>query len=126
MSVLAVLSNGSYLELPNPHYNTYSAVLQELNKADRDTLGTLHKYRIAEKMNITAEWSPLTAAQKNSLLAATSANTFQMRYLSTMDDTVKFGTFYRGSDLEVIGYGKYNASTRSFQYYDVKASFVEV
>lgn len=124
MSVMAVNSAGSYVELPVPAYRGYSAVEQELTKADRNTLGRLIKVRIAVKMNIEAEWHAITAAQKNSLLALTGANTFQLRYLSTMDDQVHYGEFYRGSDLTVTGYGRYKDG--EFQYYDVTTSFVEV
>lgn len=125
MSVLAVGSGGSYIELPDPFYNTYSAVSQELTKADRNTLGRLIKIRIATKVTIEAEWHTMTAAQKNAILSSTDANTFQLRYLSTMDDEVHYGEFYRGSDLTVIGYGRHR-SDGTFQYYDIKASFIEV
>lgn len=124
MSVLAVGSGGNYIDLPDPAYKGYTAIWQELNKADRNTLGNLIKERITTKFTITAEWHGLTAEEKNLLLSSTDANTFSLRYVSTMDDTVGYGKFYRGSDLEVTGYGRFDGSR--FQYYDVKMSLVEV
>lgn len=124
MSVLAANSTGSYIELPDPAYTAYGSTPEELTKADRNTLGNLIKERIAIKMTIKAEWHGLTAEQKNAITTSTSANTFSMRYLDVFDDTVKYGTFYRGSSPEIKGYGRFTGTT--FQYYDVVMEFVEV
>lgn len=124
MSILAVQSGGTYIELPDPAYQGYTTVANELTKADRNTLGNLIKERIAIKRSITVEWHGLTKAQKDAIMSGTSANTFSVRYVDMDDDTVKYSTFYRGDDAEITGYGKYSGS--SFQYYDVKISLVEV
>lgn len=123
MSVLAANSTGSYIEFPDPAYMAYTSVPEELSKADRNALGNLIKERITVKTNIKAEWHGLTAKEKNAVVSATSANTFSMRYLDIFDDTVKYGTFYRGSSPEIKGYGRFEGTT--FQYYDVVLEFVE-
>lgn len=125
MTVMAVSSGGAYVTLPTPAYSTYSATSQELTKSDRNVLGNLVKQRIAVKGTISAEWRGLTATQKNTLISLTDANSFSLRYVSMMDDTVRYGTFYRGADLSIKGYGKYNESTHTFAYYDVKCDLVE-
>lgn len=126
MTVMAVSSGGAYITLPTPAYSTYSAISNELTKADRNVQGNLVKQRIAVKGTITAEWHGLTASQKNTLLSLTEPNSFNLRYVSMMDDSVKYGNFYRGSDLSVKGYGRYDESTHAFAYYDVKCSLVEL
>ena len=110
--------------LPDPAYQGYSTVSQELSNADRNTLGDLIKERIAIKVTITAEWKGLTKADKDKVVSSTSANTFSLRYFDLDDDSTSSGTFYRGSDYEIVGYGKFDGS--KFQYYDVKMSFIEV
>lgn len=124
MSILAVQSGGSYVELADPAYQGYTSVANELTKSDRNTLGNLIKERITIKATLEIEWHGLTKAQKDAIMSGTSANTFSVRYFDVDDDTVKYGKFYRGSDVEVMAYGKFNGS--SFQYYDVKISLVEV
>lgn len=123
MSVLAVSSGGSYVDLPDPSYMGYSTVPNELTKSDRNTLGNLIKERIAMKATITVEWKGLSAAQKNLITSATSGNTFSVQYFDVFDDTMKYATFYRGDDASVQGYGTFNGSR--FQYYDVTLSLVE-
>lgn len=123
MSVLAANSTGQYIELPDPAYMAYTSVPEEINKADRNTLGNAIKERITIKATIEAEWKGMSAAQKNDIVRSTSANTFSMRYLDIFDDTVKYSTFYRGSSPSITGYGRFNGTT--FQYYDVQMKFVE-
>lgn len=120
MSVLAA----SGTELPDPAYQGYTTVANELTKADRNTLGNLIKERIAIKTTITVEWHGLTASEKSTVMSATSGNTFSVRYVDMDDDGVKYSTFYRGSDVEITGYGRFTGGT--FQYYDVKMSLIEV
>ncbi len=124
MSILAVQSGGSYVELADPAYQGYTSIANELTKSDRNTLGNLIKERITIKATLEIEWHGLNKAQKDAIMSGTSANTFSVRYYDVDDDTVKYGTFYRGSDVEVVAYGKFNGS--SFQYYDVSISLVEV
>lgn len=123
MSVLAVKSGGSYVELPDPAYQGYSTTGNELTKSDRNTLGNLIKERITVKVTISVEWHGLTATEKNRIISATGTNTFGVRYIDMDDDTVKTSTFYRG-DTEISGYGRFNGST--FRYYDVKTTLIEV
>lgn len=124
MSVIAVQSGGSYVELADPAYQGYTTVANELTKSDRNTLGNLIKERITIKATLEIEWHGLTKAQKNAIMSGTSANTFSVRYYDVDDDTVKYGTFYRGSDVEVVAYGKFDGA--KFQYYDVSLSLIEV
>lgn len=124
MSILAVQSGGAYVELADPAYMGYKSVANELTKSDRNTLGNLIKERITIKATVEVEWHGLSKAEKDAIMSGTSANTFSVRYFDVDDDTVKYGTFYRGTDAEVTGYGKFDGS--SFQYYDVVISLVEV
>lgn len=124
MSILAVKSGASYIELPDPAYKGYKTVRNELTKADRNTLGNLIKERITIKTTIEVEWKGVSKTEKDRIMSSTSANTFQARYLDMDGDEVRLGTFYRGSDAEITGYGWFNGS--SFQYYDLKISLVEV
>lgn len=124
MSVLAVQNGGRYVELPAPAYSSFSSVWQEGNVANRNTQWTMIKKRIATKYVITCEWHKITNAQKNTIISNTDANSFQLRFVSLMDDSVHYGTFYRGNDLAVKTYGKWNGTKA--QYYDVTASFMEL
>lgn len=124
MSILAVQSGGSYVELADPAYQGYTSVANELTKSDRNTLGNLIKERITIKATLEIEWHGLNKAQKDAIMSSTSANTFSVRYFDVDDDAVKYGKFYRGTDAEVTPYGKFDGS--KFQYYDVKMSLVEV
>lgn len=124
MSIIAVMSGSSYVELADPAYMGYKTVQNEMTKSDRNTLGNLIKERIAIKATIDIEWHGLNKADKDRIMSGTSANTFKVRYYDVDDDTVKYGTFYRGSDVEVSAYGKFDGS--KFQYYDVTISLIEV
>lgn len=124
MSVMAVNVDGAYVDLPDPAYQGYQAIWKELTKSDRNTLGNLIKERITTKFTVDVEWHGLNAAQKNLLISATNGNTFSVRFVSMMDDAVAFGTFYRGDDLDIKGYGLFKDN--KFQFYDVTMSFVEV
>ncbi len=124
MSILAVKSGASYVELPDPAYKGYTTVANELTKADRNTLGNLIKERIAIKVTITVEWHGLTKAEKDSVMSGTSANTFSARYFDMDSDEVKYSTFYRGSDVTITGYGKFDGT--KFSSYDVALTLIEV
>lgn len=119
--------------LPDPSYKTYSAVRKELVNAARTVNGDLTIHRLASKgkYTVTAEWTALTAAEKNSLLKLTGGYSnddmsFSLTFFSTMDDVRYTRTFYRGdmSEGDVIGYGHYFGG--QFQYYDVKLTFIEL
>ena len=122
-AVLAVSSGGDYIDLPDPAYQAYTSIANEISNSDRNTLGNLIKERVAIKYSVTVEWHGLSSAQKNLLISLTDPNSFQLRYRSIMDDQIKYGKFYRGNDLKITGYGKFNGVT--FQYYDVAMSMVE-
>lgn len=120
---MSVLTAGSTV-LPDPAYQGYTTKTEELTKADRNTLGNLIKERITEKVTITCEWKGLTKAEKDKVISSTSANTFSLTYFNLGDDSTATGTFYRGSETEIVAYGRFDGS--KFQYYDVKTTFVEV
>lgn len=126
MTVLAVSIGGSYVELPDPAYNSYSAITNEISKADRNTSGDMIKQRINLKGTIDVEWKGLTASEKNTVIKMTDPNSFNLRYVSMMDDSIRYGQFYRGADLSIKGYGKYDTGTHTFAYYDVKCSLTEL
>lgn len=123
MSVLSVLVGSSYIDLPTPAYKGYKTLRNELSKADRNTLGDLIKERITLKTSIEIEWHGLTPSQKNTVLSATSANLFKLTYLNLEDDMYYSAMFYRGSDLEITGYGRFDGT--SFARYDITMSLVE-
>ena len=120
---MSVLTAGSIV-LPDPAYQGYTTSTEELTKADRNTLGNLIKERITEKVTISAEWKGLSKAEKDIIVSSTGANTFSLTYFNLDDDSTATGTFYRGSGMEIKGYGKFDGTC--FQYYDVTASFIEV
>jgi len=103
----------------------YKSVMQEIVEASRTVTGTMKKERIAEKMQITVEWSAIPAQQKADLLKWTGLNTFQVKYYDTMTDTIKYGEFYRGNDLDVNPLRRYDTE-KGFDYYSVKMSLTEV
>ena len=121
MTVLTVAGTA----LPDPAYRGYTCTWEELNKADRNTLGNLIKERITTKYTNHVEWKGLTYTQKNTVVSATNPNTFSVTFLSMMDDTFQSGTFYRGSGMTIEGYGKMTSTSR-FTYYDVTMDLVEV
>lgn len=124
MSIIAVQSEGSYVELADPAYQGYTSVANELSKSDRNTLGTMIKERITIKATLEIEWRGLNKVQKDAIMSSTSTNTFNVRFYDVDDDCVKYGKFYRGADVSVTPYGKFDGS--SFQYYDVSISLVEI
>lgn len=123
MSVLAVSSGGSYIDLPSPAYGGYSTVPQEITKSGRNTAGTLYKERIAVKQTITVKWQAITPEQKNQILMLTEGNSFNVRYFDTHDGTFKYGKFYRGNDLAIEPLLRFNSS--EFGAYNVSLSMVE-
>lgn len=124
MSVVSVSKDGGYVDLPAPSYQGYSSVSEEIVKADRNTMGNGVKQRINIKAHIELQWKGISADKKNLIISSTDPNSFNIRYLSMMDDSVKYGNFYRGNDLQIQGYGRFNG--RNFEYYDVKFTLVEL
>lgn len=122
-SVLAVSVGGSYVDLPDPAYQSFMSISNEISKSDRNTSGNLIKERINMKYSVTVEWHGLSSDEKNLIVSLTNPNDFDMRYLSMMDDEIHYGSFYRGNDLEIKGYGKFDG--RRFKYYDVSFTLVE-
>lgn len=127
-AALAIESNGAYVELPQPYYRGYASKWTELVRADRNTLGFLIKERIATKFTIDVEWRGLSSEQKNLILAMTEPNSFGVRFVDMMTDTIRYvnasaGGMYRGEDLLVEGYGNFDGVR--FQYYDVAMSLIE-
>lgn len=123
MSVLAVLSNGAYVPLPDPAYDNYKTYPNEISKADRNTLGDLIKQRITVKQTISVQWHGLTAAEKTNIIDLVGGDHFQLKYFCLENDQMQYGKFYTGDDLEIRGYGRFDGN--KFQYYDITASFVE-
>lgn len=121
--VIAISSGGTYVDLPTPAYSGYTTVQNEITKSSRNTLGNLYKFRINVKGTLEVEWHGITPAEKNTIMSATSANEFNIRYFDTFDSTVKYGKFYRGNDPVVTPIGKWNGS--EFRAYSVKISLVE-
>lgn len=131
-AVLAIESNGNYIELPEPAYKGYTNVREELTRADRNVNGTLIKEHVAWKQTIEVQWKGLTPAQKNQIISLTDANTFGIRYFDTMTETMQYihksgnSGVYRGTGMKVVGYGTYDAVNNTFPRYDVSMSLIEV
>lgn len=123
MSVLSVKVGASFVDLPDPSYKCYKTVRNELTKADRNTLGDLIKERITLKTTIVVEWHGLTNTQKNLIMSATEPNLFKLRYLNMDEDNFLTATFYRGDDIELTGYGRFDGT--KFARYDINMSLVE-
>lgn len=122
-AVLAVSSGGSYVDLPNPAYGGYFTTPNEVSKAGTNTSGVLYKDRIRIRQSIEVTWNAITAEQKNLILSLTNHNSFNVRYLDTEDDKVKYGLFYRGNDLRIEPLLRYDGS--GFPRYNVSFSMVE-
>lgn len=127
-SPIAIYSNGSYIELPMPHYGSYSGIWEELVKAERNTLGNLIKQRVNTKYVVKVTWKGLTSEEKNLIMSLTSGNSFGTRILDTMADQHVFisesaGGMYRSSNPEVKGYGLFDGT--KFQWYDVSMELIE-
>ena len=124
MSVLRINST----DLPDPAYKGYKTVKQELVNADRTVSGRLVKIRMQEpfKVTITVKWVNLTDAEKTTVLSLTSANSFQVQYLDMESSTTQLATVYRGNDLTIEGYGKFDSNTNKFEHYDISMSLIEL
>ena len=127
-SAIAIESGGSYIDLPQPSYRGYASKWTELVRADRNTLGFLIKERIATKFTIEVQWTNLTAEEKNLVLDLTEPNSFGVRFVDMMTDSIKYisasaGGMYRGEDLEINGWGWFDGT--SFEKYDVKMTLIE-
>lgn len=121
MALLAINSGSGYVDVPAP--SSMTTVPNELVKSSRNALGNLYKFRINVKMSISLTWNVISSADKTRLLNATSGNSFSVRYFDMTDSTFKFGTFYRGSDLDVQPLNCFDGT--DFKHYTVKMSLVE-
>ena len=99
MAILAVLSNGDYVDLATP--SSYVCLPMEISEADRTVEGDMVKDRIAVKRQITVMWKGVTNAQKNTIASLTGANSCQLKYYDHETSTVMYGTFYRGNDYKL-------------------------
>ena len=121
MALLAIDSGSGYADMPAP--SSMTTIPNELNKSSRNALGNLYKFRINVKMSISLTWNVLSSADKTRLLNATSGNSFSVKFFDMTDSTFKFGTFYRGSGLDVQPLKRFDGT--DFEYYTVKMSLVE-
>lgn len=116
--------------LPEPAYTGYKTIREELYNAGRDVQGNLWMSRITTKYQITVEWHAISASEKNTILARTSGDSndgaFNLTFLSTFDDTIKSGSFYRGtmSAEDLVPYGPFDGTT--FRYYDLKLTLIQL
>ena len=122
-AVLAIGSGGSYVDLPTPSYGGYMTTPNEVSKAGTNTSGVLYKDRIRIRQSIEVHWNTATAEEKNLILSLTNRNSFNVRYLDTEDDTIKYGLFYRGNDLRIEPLLRYNGT--GFQRYAISFTMVE-
>lgn len=122
-ALLAVSSGGVYVDLPTPAKDGYTTTPNELSNAGRNTSGVLYKDRIRVSQSIEVTWNGLTPEEKNELLSLTSTNSFNVRYFDTQDSTIKYGLFYRGSDLVITPLVRYDGT--DFVAYNVSMSLVE-
>lgn len=121
MGLIAVQSNGAYVDLAPP--SAMSTVPNEIVKSSRNTLGTLYKYRIAVKTSIALEWWGVTSAQKTRICSLTEPNQFNVRYFDMSTSMFKYGQFYRGSDFTIEPIGRFDGS--DFDHYRITMSLVE-
>ena len=125
LNILEISSakDGTYTPLPTPSMDGYECTPNELNKASRNALGNLYKYRINVKRSITVSWNALPHDDYVSLIQATSDNAFYLKYWDMQEMAVKTGKFYRGNDLKVVGKPPFKDGR--FAYYVVNMSFEE-
>ena len=122
-AVLAIGSGGSYVDLPTPTYGGYMTTQDEVSKAGTNTSGVLYKDRIRIRQSIEVHWNTATAEEKNLILSLTNRNSFNVRYLDTEDDTIKYGLFYRGNDLRIEPLLRYDGT--GFPRYAISFTMVE-
>lgn len=122
-AVLAIGSDGSYVDLPTPSYAGYMTTPNEVSKAGTNTSGVLYKDRIRIRQSIEVHWNTATAEEKNLILSLTNRNSFNVRYFDTEDDTIKYGLFYRGNDLRIEPLLRYNGT--GFPRYAISFTMVE-
>lgn len=122
-AVLAIGSGGSYVDLPTPSYRGYMTTPNEVSKAGTNTSGILYKDRIRIRQSIEVHWNAATAEEKNLILSLTNRNSFNVRYLDTEDDTIKYGLFYRGNDLRIEPLLRYDGT--GFPRYAISFTMVE-
>ena len=121
MELLAIDSGNGYEALPSP--SVYSTVPNEISRFYRNPLGLAFKFRTAFKTGIDVTWNVLTPAQKTQIMSLTHPNFFSVRYFDLEDSTVKYGTFYRGSDPQVKPVRRFDG--KDFDYYAVTLKLVE-
>ena len=121
MSLISIDSGSGYIDVPAP--SSMTTIPNELVKSSRNALGNLYKFRINVKMSINLSWNVMSSADKTKLLNATSGNSFSVKYFDMTDSTFKYGTFYRGSDLDVQPLKRFDGT--DFDHYTVKMSLVE-
>lgn len=121
MVLLAIDSGGGYVDMPPP--SDMRPIPNEIVKSSRNALGNLYKFRINVKTTIKLEWAVINDEDKTKLLEATSGNSFQVKYYDMGTSSIKYGKFYRGSDLDMAPVVNWDGT--KFPYYTVSMSLVE-
>lgn len=123
MKVLAISSEGAYVDLPDPAYCGYTAIPNDVVRAGTNTSGKTYIDFIRTRYTITVSWSAVGAAQKNQILDLTNGYDLNVRYFDVTDGTTRYGTFYRGNDLAVTPVLRYDGT--EFGAYNIDMSLVE-
>lgn len=121
MALISIDSGSGYVDMPPP--SAMEVVPNEIVKSSRNALGNLYKFRIAVKTTINVEWAVIKSEDKTRLMNATSGNSFQVKFFDMPTSTIKYGKFYRGSDLKISPVTNLEGS--DFRYYSVSMSLVE-
>ena len=106
----------------------FLCVLLGMFAHDRRTVLPVETERQVPQEAVLPDLSPLdlntaTAEEKNLILSLTNRNSFNVRYLDTEDDTIKYGLFYRGNDLRIEPLLRYDGT--GFPRYAISFTMVE-
>lgn len=121
MVLLAISSGGGYVDMPPP--SSMETIPNEIVKSSRNALGNLYKFRINVKATINLEWAVISDEDKTKLMNATRGNSFEVKYYDMTTSSIKYGKFYRGSDMKISPVTNWDGS--KFRYYNVSMSLVE-
>lgn len=121
MVLLAISSGGGYVDMPPP--SAMETIPNEIVKSSRNALGNLYKFRINVKTTINIEWAVINDEDKTKLMDATSGNSFEVKYYDMTTSSIKYGKFYRGSDMKISPVTNWDGS--KFRHYNVFMSLVE-
>lgn len=115
---MAVITVGG-VDFPSP--SDIKIGVQDINKADRNTKGTMILERITTKRKLDLSWKFMTAANLAIVLNAVSGTFFTVTYTDPVTNALRTGTFYAGD--RTVGVMDIRAGVT--RYEDIKFNLIE-